>query len=195
MDIAPTPTRGKLIEAAGRVFLAQGYEAASMDLVRAEAGVSNGSLYHHFPSKAHLAGALYEHTLRDFHQALLKPVSGKVRAEAGVRGLVRAYVRWVLQHPDRAKLLHRLRHSGEMAGLESAWAAPNQEAYGALCAWIEQMIAAKEMRRLPFPLWMALVFSPAMALTPTWVNQARPSVPPAVRAALEDAAWRAVAPT
>lgn len=188
-------TRDKLLEAASRVFLAEGYEATTMDLVRAEAGVSNGSLYHHFPTKAQLAGTLYEGLLRDFQQSLLKAISGKAGAESGVRGLVRAYVRWVVAHPDRAKLLHRLRLTNDLAHMETAWTHPNQEASDSLREWIARMVAAGEMRRLPFTLWMALVFSPAMALTSQWVGQTPPSVPQAVRTALEDAAWRAVAET
>ena len=188
-------TRDKLLEAASRVFLAEGYETTTMDLVRAEAGVSNGSLYHHFPTKAQLAGTLYEGLLRDFQQSLLKAISGKTGAEIGVRGLVRAYVRWVVAHPDRAKLLHRLRRSSDLADMETAWTNPNQEASDFLREWIARMVTAGEMRRLPFSLWMALVFSPAMALTSQWVSQTPPSVPQTVRLALEDAAWRAVAET
>lgn len=37
---------------------------------------------------------------------------------------------------------------------------------------------------------MALVFSPALALTASW----KKPPPPAIRRALEDAAWQAVAP-
>jgi AcrR family transcriptional regulator len=188
-------TRDRLLAAAGRIFLEEGVEAASMDRVREAAGVSNGSLYHHFPTRAHLAGALYLETLRDFHAALLKPLAREPAAEDGVRGLLRAYLRWVLAYPERARLLHRLRRSGELAGMEGVWAGPNREAYAALGAWIERKMAEEGMRRLPFTVWMALVFSPAYTLTPEWLGQARPSVPPSVRVALEEAAWQAVAPS
>lgn len=188
------PARDRLIEAAAQIFLEQGYAAASMDRVRQHAGVSNGSLYHHFPTKAHLAGALYLHTLRDFHAALLKPLAAEPDAESGVRGLVRAYLRWVVAHPERARLLHRLRRSGELEGLEGVWAGPNEKTYAALGAWIGRKVAEGGMRRLPFAVWMALVFSPAYALTPQWVEQEAPAVPSPVRAALEDAAWHAVTP-
>ena len=49
------------------------------------------------------------------------------------------------------------------------------------------------MRAIPFAVWMAVVFSPALTLTPQWVSQAKPSVPSKVREALEHAAWMAVA--
>jgi AcrR family transcriptional regulator len=175
------------------VFLAQGFTAASMDMVRQEAGVSNGSLYHHFPTKALLADALYAHTLRDFHAALMQPISGKASAQSGVKGLMRAYIQWVLQHPDQARLLHTLRRGGDMAGGAEIDAA-NEQAFATLKAWVAQQVEAGEMRAMPFHLWMALMFSPAMSLTQGWVSQPNPAVAPKVRAALEHAAWMAMAP-
>lgn len=193
-SVTTTPsTRDRLLEAATKVFLQQGFTAASMDLVRQEAGVSNGSLYHHFPTKALLAEVLYAHTLQDFHAALLQPIRGKATAQAGIKGLMRAYIQWVLQHPDQARLLHTLRRGGDVAGGAEIDAA-NEHAYGTLKAWIEQRVEAGDMRAMPFHLWMALVFSPAMSLTQGWVSQPTPAVAPKVRAALEHAAWMAVAP-
>ena len=81
----PAPTRDRLLDAAAGVFLQHGYSSASMEQVRQAAGVSNGSLYHHFPTKAELADALYVRTLHDFHGALLAAVRGDVEAEAGVK--------------------------------------------------------------------------------------------------------------
>lgn len=191
----PNPTKARLLDAATKVFLEHGFTAASMDLVRQEAGVSNGSLYHHFPTKAQLADALYAHTLRDFHSALLLPIAGRASAQAGekgVKGLIRAYVQWVVQHPERARLLHELRRSGDMTG-GAEMSAANADAFGALARWIAQRVEAGEMRAMPFPVWMALVFSPATSLTPQWVGQPKPTVAPKVRAALEHAAWMSVA--
>jgi AcrR family transcriptional regulator len=192
-------TRERLLEAAATVFLAQGFTAASMDLVRQEAGVSNGSLYHHFPTKAQLADALYAHILRDFHAALLPPITGRaVQAEKGVKGLIRAYIQWVLQNPKSARLLHALRRSGDISNGadgpdEAERDAVNADAFGTLTAWIAQRVEAGEMRAMPFHVWMALVFSPALSLTQRWVSQPQPAVAPKVRAALEHAAWMAVA--
>jgi AcrR family transcriptional regulator len=185
-------TKDKLLSAATKVFLEHGFTAASMDMVRVEAGVSNGSLYHHFPTKALLADALYAHTLRDFHAALLPPIAAAASAEAGVKGLIRAYVQWVLQHPEQARLLHKLgRTDGMTEGTERG--AVNADAYTALTLWIGQQVEAGEMRAMPLLVWMALVFSPALSLTQHWVAQAKPSVAPKVRAALEHGAWMAVA--
>jgi AcrR family transcriptional regulator len=200
----PTPpaspsTRERLLEAAATVFLAHGFTAASMDMVRQEAGVSNGSLYHHFPTKAQLADALYAHILRDFHAALLPPISsraGAQTAEKGVKGLIRTYIQWVLQNPQSARLLHVLRRSGggeDQAAAQAETDATNADAFAALTAWIAQRVEAGDMRDMPFHVWMALVFSPAMSLTQRWISQPQPTVAPRVRTALEHAAWMAVA--
>ena len=161
----PTPTRERLLDAAAKVFLEHGFTAASMDLVRQEAGVSNGSLYHHYPTKATLADALYAYTLRDFHSSLKSAISGRVSAQTGVKGLIRAYVQWVVQHPDRARLLHKLRRTGDLTDTASERNQANAEAFGTLREWMRQKVEAGEMRDLPFAVWMALVFSPAMSLT------------------------------
>jgi AcrR family transcriptional regulator len=186
-------TKEAILEAAVGVFLAQGFAAASMDQIRQAAGVSNGSLYHHFPTKAALADALYAHTLRGFHAQMFAAVGPRTSAQNGVKGLIRVYVQWVLANPGPARLLHDLRAGGALtAGGE--WAGANAEGFGRLAQWIAAQVEAGHMRDLPFGVWMALVFAPVMALTRQWVTDPAPGVPAKVRAALEHAAWMAVAP-
>ena len=189
----PTSTKSRLLDAATAVFLSQGYAAASMDMIRQEAGVSNGSLYHHFPTKAHLADAVYARWLRQLHGHLFRNLAPQVTAARGVAGLVKDYVHWVVEHPDGARLLHELRRSGGLSA-SGEWSEANQEGFAALGQWIAHKVEEGEMRALPLPVWLAIVFGPALALTPMWVAQPQPAVPPKVRAALENAAWLGVAP-
>jgi AcrR family transcriptional regulator len=53
-------TRVHLIEVATRLFAARGYDGTSIEAVLTEAGVSRGSLYHHFPGKDALFWAVLE---------------------------------------------------------------------------------------------------------------------------------------
>ncbi len=53
-------TRARLLEAALKCFAKDGYNAASVDAICAEAGVSKGAFYHHFPSKQDLFLALLQ---------------------------------------------------------------------------------------------------------------------------------------
>lgn len=53
-------TREQLIDVATRLFAAQGYDGTSIETVLREAGVSRGSLYHHFAGKDALFLAVLE---------------------------------------------------------------------------------------------------------------------------------------
>jgi TetR/AcrR family transcriptional repressor of mexJK operon len=56
-DTLLSEKRAQILEGAARVFASDGYEGASMSRIAAEAGVSKGTLYNHFPSKAALFSA------------------------------------------------------------------------------------------------------------------------------------------
>jgi AcrR family transcriptional regulator len=53
-------TRERIMDAAVRKFAGAGYQAASVDDICSEAGVSKGAFYHHFPSKQSVFLALME---------------------------------------------------------------------------------------------------------------------------------------
>jgi TetR/AcrR family transcriptional regulator, transcriptional repressor for nem operon len=54
----PDVTREKLLMAAFDEIYRRGFQAASLDLILAKAGVTKGALYHHFPDKAALGLAV-----------------------------------------------------------------------------------------------------------------------------------------
>ena len=44
-------TQAQIIKSAIKLFAANGYTAASVDMICKDAGISKGAFYHHFPSK------------------------------------------------------------------------------------------------------------------------------------------------
>jgi AcrR family transcriptional regulator len=56
------PAFERLLEAGAELFASEGFAAASLDAVVAAAGVTKGSLYHHFSGKADLFEAVFERT-------------------------------------------------------------------------------------------------------------------------------------
>lgn len=78
-----------MIEAARRVFLAEGYAGATLEAIADEAGFSKGVVYSQFDSKADLFMTLLERRIVE-RAAENERVSGKLSGEAALRAIVRA---------------------------------------------------------------------------------------------------------
>ncbi len=63
-------TRGKIMDAAIRLFSNRGYKTASVDDICKEAGVSKGAFYHHFETKQALFLALLDGWLKTIDNAI-----------------------------------------------------------------------------------------------------------------------------
>src|SRR5918911_3841008 len=98
-----TSTPERIVTAALPLFVAHGYAGASLEQVRRDAGVSNGSLYHHFPRRADLAARLLNDGMRQCQDAVLAVLSGDRPAEQVVRSVVVEQLAWVERHADVAR--------------------------------------------------------------------------------------------
>jgi AcrR family transcriptional regulator len=98
--------RAEILEAAERIFVAEGYEGATIRKIADEVGVSSTALYMHFPDKSAILMEICERTL----EVLLernrdiagKPIDSVVR----VKMMLEAYMRWGLEHPNAYQLVY-----------------------------------------------------------------------------------------
>ena len=85
-------TRSQLIAVARRMFADRGYEDTSIEAVLREAGVSRGSLYHHFPSKE----ALFEAVAEDVETTVgTQTIAATAGADGPVAALRAGSLAWV----------------------------------------------------------------------------------------------------
>ena len=85
-------TRGQLIAVARRMFAERGYEDTSIEAVLQEAGVSRGSLYHHFASKE----ALFEAVAEDVETTVgTQTIAATAGTDGPVAALRAASLAWV----------------------------------------------------------------------------------------------------
>src|SRR3954451_25170140 len=96
-------TADRVLAAALPLFVAHGYAGASLERVRKDAGVSNGSLYHHFPRRADLAARLLNDGMRQCQDAIVAVLSGDHPAEQVVRSAVAEQLSWVERRADVAR--------------------------------------------------------------------------------------------
>ena len=70
----PDATRQRLLERAFEEIHRHGFRAASLDSILADAGVTKGALYHHFPSKAELGYAVVDEVVRPWMEEQWRPI-------------------------------------------------------------------------------------------------------------------------
>src|SRR5712692_1813285 len=87
----PGSTKAKLIAAGIRQFSEFGFDGVDVDSVAAEAGVTTGSLYHHFQSKKAFYGALRDDMTRRILDRMEAVVESFVPERAVKAALLAAY--------------------------------------------------------------------------------------------------------
>ena len=100
---APTPrgrdSRRRLEEAALRVFVARGLDAATTKEIAREAGMAEGNLYRHYKSKEDLAWAVYEAQLARVVREL-EAVVGETDTRANLKELLQRFRQLFEAEPD-----------------------------------------------------------------------------------------------
>ncbi len=88
--------RGQILDGAKRVFMKMGFDAASMNDVTREAGVSKGTIYVYFDSKEDLFAALIEREKGRFTETLRDILADSHDVEDGLRRFGIAFARQIL---------------------------------------------------------------------------------------------------
>lgn len=99
------PLRERLVQAALRLFVANGYQAVSMrDLARC-VGVQPGSLYYHVQSKEDLLVELLEGTLTELLYLTRRALRDLTPPSARLSAFLRIYFDFKTDHEDQLRLL------------------------------------------------------------------------------------------
>jgi AcrR family transcriptional regulator len=98
--------RGEILDAAERLFVAEGFDGTTIRKIADAVGVSAAALYLHFPDKGCILKEISRRTLellRDVNREIAaRPVDPVVR----VRDMLEAYMRWGLAHPNAYQLVY-----------------------------------------------------------------------------------------
>ncbi|MDT8912994.1 TetR/AcrR family transcriptional regulator [Amycolatopsis sp. PS_44_ISF1] len=100
-------TRESLLDAAESALLRHGYDAARVDDIAAEAGVSVGSIYVHFGGKRGLHAAVVERVLELFAAYARRAEDPELTPLQRVLAGGEAYLRFHLEHPGAFQFLAR----------------------------------------------------------------------------------------
>ena len=157
-------SRQLILSAALSTFDDHGYGTATMSDIRREAGVSNGSLYHHFPSKDHVAAALFAEGVADYQEGFLAMLAVAADAEAGIRGGVNFHLGWARRNQPLARFLLHAMQAGEAAG-ERRPASERRPFLREVHGWLRREAQAGAIVELPRDLYYPIWIGPAQELT------------------------------
>lgn len=97
--------RQQILDAAGELFLAQGYERFSMRQVAERVGYTATTLYRYFANKDDLVFAVVDRGFERFGAALDAAAASTIDPVERIRALGRAYVRFGLENPIYYQLM------------------------------------------------------------------------------------------
>jgi AcrR family transcriptional regulator len=168
--MAENRTRERIMEAALPCFLEEGYERTTIARIRECSGVSNGALFHHFPSKEAIADALYVEAMASFQAGLQELIRRKPRTlRAAVRGTITHQLRWIEEHAELARFVYLRGHldwdslaAGEVERL-------NRDLASEVHAWMAPLVEAGEVRPFSTVMMSAIVAGPTHAIAQRWL--------------------------
>jgi len=97
--------RAEILRAAERLFVAQGYEAATIRKIADEVGVSSTALYMHFQDKDQILLEICTSAISELLAINTQISAMPVDAVTRVRMMLEAYVRFALRNPNTHRLV------------------------------------------------------------------------------------------
>ncbi|MEO5800269.1 MAG: TetR/AcrR family transcriptional regulator [Gemmatimonadales bacterium] len=192
-DVALT-TRDRLLEAARELFTTAGYHATTTPILAKRAGVAEGTIYRHFPSKQALLNAAYQDTQR-WGAAVVRdaalgkgPALGERLAKIG-----RMWLEQAERDPARVRLLLTWRHPQELDEASRAAASELRQGLEHLIAHGKQEGSVRAgVVELWTAVWLTLVSFAAEKVASREWTAGHPHALATLDAAWEAIAWRPI---
>lgn len=164
----PASTRERILEAAADLFLSGSVERTSIADICKRAGVSNGSLFHHFESKDDIAVEVSLALGAEYWEVVLSALESAEDLKAGIDKSIRAALAFQQRHPERYRFLLTDETPWMKGALDRSRAAnaPFRQRAG---LWISARVKSGQMAVLQPEVYGALLFG-----APHWVGRIAP---------------------
>jgi len=107
---APAPenvpgNREKILTTALRLFTQYGVDATPTSRISKEAGVSTGTLFHYFPDKDTLVGALYLSIKKEMAAAIRNNADPSLPTKQRIEKAIRGFILWGVENPLKVRFI------------------------------------------------------------------------------------------
>lgn len=192
-DITSYPPRERILAAALKLFVEQGYFNTNVPDLSRESKCSVGSIYHNFKNKEEVAASLYEEGISSFRSALDQSLVDVEGTEQVIKTTVRSFLRFSEMNHQLSKYMWLCRHNEFMSGLIKHPTMVGFDRLGRkLTKSIKDGVRAKVIRPLNANIIWSVIFGIPLSYVRDWLDGYNPAPPSDVADELAEACWRAL---
>ena len=192
-DFSSYSPRERILAAALKLFVEQGYFNTNVPDLSKESKCSVGSIYHTFKNKEEIAASLYTEGITAFRNALCDAVENVDGTENIIKAVTRSFLEFCEVNHHLSKYMWLCRHNEFMTGIIKQPTMVGYDALGRkLTRAIKHGIRSGEMRPLKANIIWSILFGIPLGYVRDWLDGFNPDPPGEVADALADACWRAL---
>lgn len=192
-DLMSYPPRERILAAALKLFVEQGYFNTNVPDLSRESKCSVGSIYHTFKNKEEVAAALYTEGMGLFRRAINQSLGNTTEISQIVKTLVRSFLEFSEVNYQLSKYIWLARHNEFMSGLIKHPTMVGFDDLGRkLTRSIKQGIREKKIRPLRANILWSILFGIPLGYVRDWLDGFNEDPPSKVAPDLAEACWRAL---
>ena len=192
-DISAYPPRQRILAAALKLFVEQGYFNTNVPDLSRESKCSVGSIYHNFKNKEEVASALYDEGIAAFRMALNQALGSATEVEQIVKTLVRSFLEFSEVNFQLSKYIWLSRHNEFMTGLIPHPTRVGFDGLGRkLTKALKRGIREGKIVERPANLIWTILFGIPVGYVRDWLDGYNTEPPSVVSKELAEACWEAL---
>jgi AcrR family transcriptional regulator len=168
--MAEPESRDRILFAARDLFVTEGYEHTTVARIRADSGVSNGTLFHHFPTKEAILDAIYTEAMKRINVryfAVLESSPGSLREL--LRGFIDAILSFAVEEQDNARIVYYLGPLDADSQSKDELDAESLELIDAVRNALSPYQASGEVKNVPVSALLPIIQGPAHLIAKYWL--------------------------
>jgi len=192
-DLSAYTPRERILAAALKLFVEQGYFNTNVPDLSRESKCSVGSIYHTFRNKEEIASALYQECISAFRGTLENSISSVKEIDLFVRTIVKSFLIFSEVNYQISRYIWLCRHNEFMSGIIKHPTMVGFDSLGRLLAkTIKNGVRSRKLLPLNINIIWSIVFGIPAGYVRDWLDGYNSIPPSKVADELAEACWRAL---
>lgn len=193
VDFTSFSPRERIMAAALKLFVEQGYFNTNVPDLSRESKCSVGSIYHNFKNKENVAVSLYNEGLTSFRATLFNSIKNKDDVEDVVKTLVKSFLEFSELNHQLSKYMWLCRHNEFITGeIRHPTKVGYDDLGRKLTKTIKNGIREGKIRPLRADVIWSILFGIPLSFVRDWLDSYSKHSPSALAGEIADSCWRAL---